>query len=690
MAEFLLELFSEEIPARMQAGAAHQLEEKLRHSLTAARLEYQRLAVYVTPRRLTAVVEGLPLHQSDFTEERKGPRVNAPEAALQGFLTSTGLDKNALRVIADKKGDYYVGMVTQHGQPTASLLSKITADIIISFDWPKSMRWSSYALRWVRPLRSILAIFDGTPLNGGIDLVTCQYAHTPSASILSYGNTTYGHRVSGNTPLPVHNFATYQTALAKHSVILDAHARRTAITEALTTLAAKANVVCTPDTGLLEEVVGLVEYPTALLGSIDAKFMQLPPEVLITSMQVHQRYFPCHHQDGRLAPYFITISNQPNSDDNGPIIAGNERVLRARLSDALFFWQQDRKQRLDGFIPALQTRIFHERVGTIGDKVTRLEALSASIAQELGYAHIMTDCRAAARLCKADLATGMVGEFPELQGIMGAYYAKADGVGAEIADAIREHYAPQGEGKSVPTKPVSIVVALADKIDTLVALMHADVPYSSSKDPFALRRTMLGIIRIIAENELPLDIIALSNNHAAAQGWPLPTSLPERLPKIALGYLKEQGLANDVLTAIMPRDGTFMIANIIIHAKLLQELRDSVDGKALLQAYKRAANIYRQAKAGDISLTMQHFSEKSLIEAAEKNLWKTLQQTTKQSSYADDIRVLTILHAPMAQFFDDVLINDATYGTNRLALVAHCLHHLQRLGNLDSLEGMSA
>ena len=466
MGEFLLELLSEEIPARMQTRASDDLRRLVSDKLTEAGLGHGKAEAYATPRRLALRLEGLPAQQPDREIEVKGPRVGAPENVLQAFLKARGLASiEACEQRESGRGAFWFYVERVAGRPAPAVLADLLPQVIASFPWPKSMRWAHDRVTWVRPLRNIVAVFDGELVPFEIDLGAPNRPHC-----LASRRETFGHRFLGPQSLVVSNFQTYKARLAVRQVMLDPAERRHTIRKNAERLARTESLSLTADEALLDEVVGLVEWPVVLMGRIDAGFMDLPPEVLTTVMRTHQKYFALEDSDGRLAPRFILVSNMETRDQGATIVLGNERVLRARLADAQFFWDQDHKARLESRLPALVPIVFHAKLGSLAAKVQRMEALAAALAPHLPGAEA-TVVRRAARLSKADLTTGMVGEFPELQGIMGRYYARLEGETPDLANAIAEHYAPAGPHDKCPTAPVSIAVALADKLDTLVGFL---------------------------------------------------------------------------------------------------------------------------------------------------------------------------------------------------------------------------
>ncbi|MGJ0395832.1 MAG: glycine--tRNA ligase subunit beta [Methylocystis sp.] len=527
MSDLLFELFSEEIPARMQRQAADDLKRLVTNALVERGLTYEGAAAYVTPRRLALQVVGLPSRQPDLREERKGPRVGAPEAAIAGFLKSAGLASlDQARIEKDKKGaEFYLAVVERAGAQTIDVLAEILPPIIKSFPWPKSMRWGaaserSDSLRWVRPLHSIVASFG--PETETPDVVDFEVDGIAS------GNVTYGHRFLAPQPIQVRRFDDYALALERAKVVIDPARRRHIILHDARDLAFAQGLELVEDAGLLEEVAGLVEWPVTLMGSFDASFLSIPPEVIRATIRVNQKCFVLRQSAiggrqsktedrlptaDRLTNRFILVSNIEASDGGATVVAGNERVIAARLSDAKFFYETDLKLKLEERLPKLDSIVFHEKLGTQGERVKRIAALAKELAPIVGADAFLAE--RAATLCKADLVSEMVGEFPELQGLMGRYYARAQGEDASVAAACEEHYKPQGPGDRIPTDPVSIAVALADKLDTLVGFWAIDEKPTGSKDPYALRRAALGVIRIVLENELRVHIKSITRNEMA-------------------------------------------------------------------------------------------------------------------------------------------------------------------------------
>jgi glycyl-tRNA synthetase beta chain len=514
MPDLLLELFSEEIPARMQRQAADDLQRLVCGALAERGLVYEGAAAHATPRRLALHIAGLPARQPDVREEKKGPRVGAPEAAIAGFLKSAGLASiDEAKIEKDlKKGEFYVAVIERAGRETIDLLAEILPGIVKSFPWPKSMRWGASSLRpdtlrWVRPLQSILATFG--PETEATEVVRF------SVDGIESGNVACGHRFMAPQGFPVRRFDDYVPALEKAKVVLDAARRRDIVLHDARNLAMAQGLELIEDAALLEEVAGLVEWPVTLMGAFDESFLAIPPEVIRATIRVNQKCFVLKRPDGGLANRFILVANVEASDGGATIIGGNQRVIAARLSDAKFFYETDLETKLEERLPKLDNIVFHEKLGTQGERVARIAALARELAPLVGADPDKAE--RAARLAKADLVTEMVGEFPELQGLMGRYYAAAQGEPADIAAAMEEHYKPQGPNDRIPTNPVSIAVALADKLDTLVGFWAIDEKPTGSKDPYALRRAALGVIRIALENGLRLP---LRDAFTAAQ-WPV-------------------------------------------------------------------------------------------------------------------------------------------------------------------------
>jgi len=486
MPELLIELFSEEIPARMQQKAADDLRAMVTNTLVDAGLTYEGAQAHGGARRIVLSVEGLNAKAADVAEERKGPRVDAPQPAIDGFLKSTGLSLDQLKIQDDKKGRFYLAVIRKAGRDATDIIAEIVPDVIRRFPWPKSMRWGSGTMRWVRPLHSIVCTFDGEVVPFEIEGIRS-------------GNVTRGHRFMGEQHITVRRFEDYAEKLNRNFVIVDAHARAETIRTEARNLAFAQGLELIEDEGLLKETAGLVEWPVVLMGSFDESFLSVPPEVIATSIKNHQKCFALRDaKTGKLANKYLMVANLVAKDGGKIIVAGNNKVIAARLSDAKFFWDQDRKVSLEKWSEKLDSITFHAKLGSQGERVKRIEALAGEIAKTIGAD--VEKAKLAARLCKADLVTGMVGEFPELQGLMGRYYALDQGIDPEVADAIRDHYKPVGPSDTIPVSKIGQAVALADKLDTLVGFWAIDEKPTGSKDPFALRRAALGAIRILLEN----------------------------------------------------------------------------------------------------------------------------------------------------------------------------------------------
>jgi len=689
MADFLLELLSEEIPARMQARAITDLDRLVGDELRGAGLIFETSEAHVTPRRLALHVTGLPHASPDTVEERKGPRIDAPEKAIEGFLKASGLTLDQCEQRETPKGKVWFAVRSVPGRPTPEILTGAIGTVLAKLPWPKSMRWGESAFRWVRPLHGILALFDGVPLGGTVE---------PAADRrYVLGDLTQGHRFLAPDPITVTSFADYRDKLRGAKVILDRDERKTMIWQRVEELAEAEGLMPRDDPALLDEVAGLVEYPVVYAAHIDEAFMSVPDEALITAMRSHQKYFALLTQDGKLAPRFVLVANTETSDSGAAVVAGNERVLRARLSDAKFFWDQDRQHSLGSRVPRLKQITFHDKLGTMDGKVDRVEALAATIAHDVPGADI-DRVRSASRLAKADLVTGMVGEFPELQGIMGRYYALEDGEHAEVADAIADHYAPLGPNDQCPTAPVSVAVALADKIDSLVGFWSIDEKPTGSRDPYALRRAALGVIRLILENKLRLSLrgvfaAALANYPGAPDEAiaDLPSFIADRL-KVSL---REQGVRHDLIDAVFAVSGDDLVS-LLNRVEALREFLDTDDGANLLVAYRRAANIERIEAKKDKVEDFGIVDEGSLQEAEEKSLWDALgttgravQPLLETEAFTGAMAELAKLRPQVDRFFDAVTVNadDAELRRNRLALLSEIRATIDQVAHFSAIEG---
>lgn len=694
MAELLIELFSEEIPARMQVRAAEDFKRLVTAKLTEAGLAYTSAAAHSTPRRLTLVVDGLPVKGEDQREERKGPRVGSPDAAVQGFLRGAGVASlDACEQRDTGKGIFWFVVVEKPGITTLEALPALIDAAIHELPWPKSMRWARGQFRWVRPLQSILALFDGQVVPGQLLLS----ANADGPAPLAYGGSTRGHRFLAPASFAVRDFADYQTRLLAAQVILDRDARKAAIVAQATALAAAEGLTLRDDPGLLDEVVGLVECPVALIGTIDPEFMDVPAEVLTTSMRTHQRYFALETASGALANRFILIANRPTDDGGKGVVAGNERVLRARLSDAKFFWDIDRRTPLEHHLATLAGVTFHAKLGTVQAKVLRVRELAATIARAIGADEALT--RRAATLAKTDLVTGLVGEFPEVQGVVGRYIALGQGENPAVADAIADHYKPLGPSDVCPTAPVSVALALAEKIDVLVGFFGIDEKPTGSRDPYALRRAALGVIRLIVENGLRLDLgelftaarAQLSLSDAAIDG-DLLAFFADRL----VVALREKGVRHDLIAAVLSGRVEGDLVRLLARVDALAGFVSSDDGANLLTAYRRAANILRieEKKDGrafddvpDTALFAQ--DEERALAAALTTARQTAEPALEGEDYAAAMAALAALRAPVDAFFDKVTVNadDAALRINRLHLLGGIRRTLNSVADFALIEG---
>jgi glycyl-tRNA synthetase beta chain len=690
MAELLLEIFSEEIPARMQKQAAADLERLAGDALKAAGLETKSLKAFGGPRRLTLVADGLPKAQPDTTEERKGPQVGAPEQAIQGFLRAAGLaslDQAEKREMP--KGVFYFAVTTKKGRPTADVLKEMIEAVLQQLPWPKSMRWATNPTRWVRPLHSILCVLDGKT-------IPVAFAG------LTAGNVTRGHRFLAPAAFAAKNFADYKAKLKKAYVLVDPADRSAVIADSLVKLAAKENLTVKDDIGLLGEVTGLTEWPVPLLGTIDADFMHVPAEVLTSAMRKHQKYFTLLTKQGAFSNRFGVVANMETKDNGKAIVAGNERVLRARLSDARFFWDQDRKRALESRLPKLEERVFQAKLGTMRAKADRIAALAAYFAAPVGTD--VAQARRAALLCKADLSSDMVGEFPDLQGIMGRYYALAHGESEAVADAIAEHYSPLGPNDSCPSAPLSVIVSLADKIDSLAGFFAISEKPTGSKDPFALRRAALGVIRIILENKLRLPLVAAFEFAIGNYNGLAADSAREKVAREILeffadrlkAHLRDKGVRHDLVSAVFALGNEDDLVRLIARVEALASFVASDDGANLLIAYRRAANIVRieekkdnKSYKGDIAAADLGAEEGavllSAIEAAENSVTPSL----AQEDFTAAMSTLASLRKPVDSFFDKVKVNadDPTQREARLKLLSRIEAAMNKVADFSKIDG---
>ena len=664
--DFLLELLSEEIPARMQDKARADLARLLAAELEKSGLAASAIETCATPRRLALIARDLPPFTAAVSEETKGPRTSAPEQALEGFLRKVGVARHDL---IDRDGVWFA-VVEKPGRATAAVLAEAIPAVIRAFPWPKSMRWgtasaSSASLRWVRPLQGIVALF-------GEEVVPFEIEGVAS------GAATVGHRFHHPGQITIGSAADYAEKLRLCHVIVDPAERMAIIEQGAAALAEANGLTVIPDPGLVAENAGLTEWPVPLLGLFDASFLDVPREVIQLTLRTNQKYFVLNDAAGKLAPAFLCTANIDAADGGAAIVAGNGKVLAARLSDARFFWEQDLKVPLATQAKKLSSIVFHEKLGTVADKVGRI----ADLAERLVSEGIVPGCdpalaRQAAELCKADLVTGMVGEFPELQGIMGGYYARAEGLPDAVTDAIRDHYKPVGQGDAVPTAPVSVAVSLADKLDSLLQFFGIGEAPTGSKDPFALRRSALGIIRLLVENGLR---------------YPIPSVLLDFFADRLKVQQREAGVRHDLIDAVFALGGEDDLVRLLARVAALQAFVETEDGANLLAGYKRAANILRkEAWEGGHSEAPSYAAEPE--EAA---LADTLADAERAAAAAIDgedfeaaMAALARLRAPIDAFFERVTVNDPDPAkrTARLALLARIRSACHQVADFSRIEG---
>lgn len=683
MADFLLELLSEEIPARMQAKAKEDLARLFNDALAKAGLAAQSVETFATPRRLALIAKGLPLATEAVSEETKGPKVGAPPQAMEGFLRKTGLTEDQL---VERDGVYFA-VVEKPGRNTADVLGEAIPTIIRAFPWPKSQRWgaasiSTESLRWVRPLQGIIALL-------GNDIVPCAIDGIES------GRHSMGHRFHSRGPIEIANADAYVEALRAAHVIVHFSERCALIRDGAKAAAEAAGLVLVDDEGLVAENAGLTEWPVPMLGRFDPAYLEVPEEVIQLTARVNQKYFVCHDRNGKLANAFICTANIVAKDGGAAIVAGNEKVLAARLSDAKFFWEQDLKVPLDEQAKKLAQITFHEKLGTVADKVERVAKLARWLAEEgIVKGANADEAERAARLCKADLVTGMVGEFPELQGLMGGYYARAQGESDAVADAVRDHYKPVGQGDDVPTAPVTVAVSLADKLDTLVGFFQFDEKPTGSKDPFALRRAAIGILSLILDNNLRASmrdlITAAAHSGGSDAGIDVANFLIDRL-KV---QQREAGIRHDMIDAVVSvtqgGDNVLMVKRV----KALQNFVTTDEGANLLAGYKRAANILKQSGDAETGMAnhVQHDGA-SDVEMALKSALDAAEPKAAAAIEAEDFEgamtALATLRAPIDAFFEGVMVNDPDPAVRafRLGLLARFRDAVHHVADFTKIEG---
>ncbi|MFB2595233.1 glycine--tRNA ligase subunit beta [Paracoccus sp. p4-l81] len=742
MADLLIELFSEEIPARMQPRAREDLKKLMTDGLVGAGLTYRSAGAFSTPRRLTLTIEGLDAASRPVREERKGPRADAPAQAIEGFLRSTGLSRDQLEERDTGKGAILFAVIDKPGRPAAEIVAEVLEATIRNFPWPKSMRWGSGSLRWVRPLHSIIALLSD---EGGAQAVALD------VDGITAGAMTRGHRFMAPDPITVTGFDDYAAKLRRARVMLDPVEREAAIWSAAENLAFAQGLEVVPDAGLLAEVAGLVEWPVVLMGRIDDAFLGLPPEVLQTSMKEHQKFFSVRNPKSGRIEGFVTVANRETADNGATILKGNQKVLSARLSDARFFWDNDlrvAKAGMGEWDEGLKAVTFHNKLGSQADRIARIAALAREIAPKVGADPAQAE--KAAKLAKLDLRSAMVGEFPELQGVMGRYYALAAGEDAAVADAARDHYSPLGPTDDVPSAPVSVAVALADKIDTLTGFWSIDEKPTGSKDPFALRRAALGVIRLVLGNGVRLGLHGVfAPRIGAHRGTRSGTILGDRAKQAAESltavgrhfeaadiireanapdnaarqrsvevneqralrdasdllaflhdrlkvHLRDQGIRHDVIDAVLAMLGSDDLVLVVKRAEALAAFLKTEDGANLLQGFKRANNILTQAEAKD-GVEYSFGADPKFAETdSERALFAALDQAEAaiapalaSEDFPAAMAAMARLRAPLDAFFTDVQVNadNQIVRRNRLNLLSRIRATLAQVADLTRVEG---
>ncbi|WP_298379446.1 glycine--tRNA ligase subunit beta [uncultured Bradyrhizobium sp.] len=698
MPDLLLELFSEEIPARMQAKAADDLRRMVTDKLVAEGLVYEGAKAFATPRRLALTVHGIPARQPDLKTERRGPKIGAPDAAVQGFLKATGLKSlDEAKIQKDPKGDFYIALIEKPGSAAIDVIAEMLPVIIRTFPWPKSMRWGarsakSGSLTWVRPLHAITATF-------GLETEEPDIVKF-SVDGIEAGQTTYGHRFMAPSAISVRRFEDYEAKLKAAKVILDPQARKDIILEDAKELAFAQGLELVEDQVLLDEVSGLVEWPVVMMGSFEKEFLSIPDEVIRATIRNNQKCFVVKDpKTGKLTNKFVLTANIEAPDGGKTIVAGNERVIRPRLSDAKFFYETDLKTKLEDRLPKFEQIVFHEKLGTQAERIKRIERLAAEIAPLVGADVEKT--KRAARLAKADLLTEVVGEFPELQGLMGKYYALAQGEDASVAAASEEHWKPQGPTDRVPTDPVSVAVALADKLDTLAGFWAIDEKPTGSKDPYALRRAALGAIRLIVENTLRLPILkaaksALLGLSVKADAGTLPNDLLAFFADRLKVQLRDQGARHDLVDAVFSLGGQDDLLLVVRRVEALGKFLDSDDGKNLLAGTKRASNILSIEEKKD-KRTFDGAPDAALYKLdEEKILAKAIDQVKAEASaavakedFAGAMSAMAKLRPAVDAFFDKVKVNDddPKVRENRLKLLNEIRAATRAVADFSRIEG---
>lgn len=744
MPDLLLELFSEEIPARMQAKAAEDLKSLVTNGLVEAGLTYASAASFATPRRLCLVVDGLSANSPTTTEERKGPRVDAPEAAIEGFLRGAGVSRDALETREDKKGEIYVARITHQGRDAADIIAELVPSVIRNFPWPKSMRWGAGSLRWVRPLHSILCLLTD---EAGAGVVPFE------VDDIVAGDKTRGHRFMAPDAFAVSSFEDYEAKLKRAHVILRADERADAIWHEASQMAFAAGLELVEDRGLLAEVAGLVEWPVVLMGEIGADFLNLPPEVLQTSMKEHQKFFSVKNPKTGRIERFVTVANRITADEGATILAGNQKVLSARLSDAKFFWENDlrvAKSDITQWTQSLENVTFQAKLGSQAARIERIAELAAELAPIVGAD--ADQARQAAKIAKADLSSEMVYEFPELQGLMGRYYAAEAGYAPEIAAVAQEHYQPLGPSDDVPNAPLSVAVALADKIDTLTGFWAIDEKPTGSKDPYALRRAALGVIRLILDNgsslplgkiitkqirqlrrtgvynsvleyaQMPPELIVADDGTTAGEATKIrrkvlaevdaqleddsgklfademkfvPSLLSFFHDRLKV-HLRDEGIRHDVIDACLSMAGNDDLALVVARARAVQAVLSTDDGENLIQGYRRANNILTQAEAKDgveyrfgADMKFAETDEERALFAALAAAREAANPALASEDFAAAMAALAALRGPIDAFFEKVQVNadSEIVRRNRLNLLHEIVETCGKVADLSRIEG---
>ena len=657
MKELLIELFSEEIPSKMQVNAAHQMLDMLTDAIKKIGLEYNYSECFVTPRRIALYIDGIPAQLSEKMIEKKGPKVGARKEAIDGFLKSVEMSLDELSII----DNFYYAKKLSSAKSTEAMLKEVIEQIFISFTWPKSMRSSQSSVKWIRPLRNILCLF-------GEKILPIKFAH------LVANNKTYGHRFMSPNILEILSFSDYKEKMAKNYVILSSEKRKDIIIKQVSLIADKLNLIPVLEKNLLDEVKGLVEYPHVLLGKIGEEFVNLPKEILITAMKVHQRYFYLEDKNGKIAPYFLTVSNV-DYENNELIILGNEKVLQARLSDAKFFWEKDLKQTSSEAFAKLAKMTFHSKLGTMFDKVTRIISIAEFIADGIADIELV---KKSALLCKTDLVSEVVGEFPELQGIMGKYYAKNFGMEESVSIAIAEHYRPVDTSDIGNISIIGAIISIADKLDTILGLWLAGEKPTSSKDPFALRRSVLGIIKLIRFHQFRFSISSLidvaAKNYDLEFNSDLKQGIIDFFDDRLKYFLKNEGFRHDLIMASISNNGDYIhksISNLLI----LEEFIKDSKAEKLVFAIKRMLNILSNS---DAKLEIDN----NLFTKVEKDLYSKFLETDPT------LEGLVALVDFINKFFDEVMVNDSDpkIKQNRLNLLQNIVTFSNKIADFSLIE----